>query len=73
VQRVDRKGSSFELHTEDFLTRRVNFTFRYVPDQHIVPYAKLPEAAADDVRGYMEQLAVHSSFFRREMETRGKG
>lgn len=70
VQRVDRKGSEFPLHTENFVTRRVNFTFRYVPDQHIVPYAKLPAAAAGDVRGYMEQLAAHSPFFRAQLEAR---
>ncbi|MFN2425222.1 MAG: alpha-ketoglutarate-dependent dioxygenase AlkB, partial [Candidatus Binatia bacterium] len=67
VQRVDRKGANFAIHAEDFVTRRVNFTFRYVPDVHIVPYAKLPREAAEDVRGYMEQLAQHSSFFRKEL------
>jgi len=70
VQRVDRKGSAFDVHAENFVTRRVNFTFRYVPDEHIVPYADLPEASAEDVRGYMEQLAAHSAFFRGELEAR---
>lgn len=67
VQRVDRKGTVFDLHTDRFVTRRVNFTFRYVPDEHIVPFASLPAGHADDVRGYMEQLARHSDFFRREL------
>jgi len=70
VQRVDRKGSEFEVHAEGFLTRRVNFTFRYVPDQHIVAYAKLPAEAAEDVRGYMQQLAVHSKFFQKALAAR---
>jgi alkylated DNA repair dioxygenase AlkB len=70
VQRVDRKGAAVPLHTERFVTRRVNFTFRYVPDEHIVPYAGLPEDAAADVREYMEQLAVHSDFFRRALAAR---
>jgi alkylated DNA repair dioxygenase AlkB len=68
VQRVDRKGSDFAIQAENFVTRRVNFTFRYVPDEHIVPYAKLPAASAQDVRGYMEQLAQHSTFFRKELK-----
>jgi alkylated DNA repair dioxygenase AlkB len=73
VQRVDRKGPAFALDTERFVTRRVNFTFRYVPDEHILPYAALPEDAAADVREYMEQLAVHSEFFRRELAERRSG
>ena len=70
VQRVDRKGSNFELGVDGFNTRRINFTFRYVPDQHVVPYAELPAQSADDVRGYMQQLAEHSEFFRRELDAR---
>jgi alkylated DNA repair protein (DNA oxidative demethylase) len=67
VQRVDRRGADFAIHAEGFVTRRVNFTFRYVPDAHIVPYSSLPAPAAADVRGYMEQLARHSAFFRDEV------
>lgn len=70
VQRVDRKGSTFDANTGDFATRRVNFTFRYVPDEHIVRYADLPAPAAEDVKGYMEQLAGHSAFFRAELDAR---
>ncbi|MBS2032645.1 MAG: alpha-ketoglutarate-dependent dioxygenase AlkB [Deltaproteobacteria bacterium] len=71
VQRVDhRTGSVFALNVADFETRRVNFTFRYVPDAHVIPYAKLPADDAEDVRGYMEQLAKHSAFFARELAAR---
>jgi alkylated DNA repair dioxygenase AlkB len=71
VQRVDRRaGHHFSLDVGDFHTRRINFTFRYVPDRHVIPYADLPDAAAEDVREYMEELAKHSSFFRREIEKR---
>ncbi len=64
VQRVDRRaGTKFELNTENFEARRINFTFRYVPDEHIVAFAALPHQAAADVRGYMEKLAQHSTFF----------
>jgi alkylated DNA repair protein (DNA oxidative demethylase) len=70
VQRVDRKGEAMEVHAADFATRRINFTFRYVPDRHIERYAALPEDVADDVRGYMEELARHCDFFRREVAAR---
>jgi len=70
VQRVDRKGEPFEVHTEGFVTRRVNFTFRYVPDEHILPYAALPSDAAADVREYVERLAQHAPFFRRALDER---
>jgi DNA oxidative demethylase len=70
VQRVERRASSIAVDAPGFEVRRVNFTFRYVPDAHIVRYAHLPQASADDVRGYMEQLAQHSAFFRRELEAR---
>ena len=73
VQRVDRKGPTFDLRTEHFVTRRVNFTFRYVPDEHIQRYAALPAGPAADVREYMQALARHSAFFRRELEARANG
>lgn len=68
VQRVDdRDGHSFTFPVADFETRRVNFTFRYVPDEHVVPFAKLSAQAQQDVRGYMETLAKRSPFFAREL------
>ncbi len=69
VQRVDqREGWAFKLQVADFETRRVNFTFRYVPDEHVVPYAKLSVEAKRDVAGYMATLAEHSGFFARELK-----
>jgi alkylated DNA repair dioxygenase AlkB len=71
VQRVDRKESHrFALHVEGFETRRINLTFRYVPDEHVVPYHRLPAGDASDVRGYMETLAERSPFFARELAKR---
>jgi len=68
VQRVDhRDGIQFRLNVDRFETRRINFTFRYVPDSHVVPFSGLPAAAAADVQGYMEQLAKNSPFFSREL------
>ena len=64
VQRVDTKdGHLFQLNVDQFETRRVNFTFRYVPDEHVIPYARLPLESRDDVRQYVQRLARGSPFF----------
>lgn len=64
VQRVDRReGRTFPFPVEGFVTRRVNFTFRFVPDGHVVPFRDLSPEARDDVRDYVAELAKHSSFF----------
>jgi alkylated DNA repair protein (DNA oxidative demethylase) len=68
VQRVDRRGGfRFPLHEEGFETRRVNFTFRYVPDAHVVPLRQLPADDRDDVRGYVETLAQNSPWFAKAL------
>jgi len=68
VQRVDRReGHRFTLNVERFETRRINLTFRYVPDEHVIPFKQLSEDDASDVRGYMQTLAGHSSFFARAL------
>ncbi len=68
VQRVDRReGILFPVNVEGFETRRLNFTFRYVPDEHIVPYSQLPAPARADVRGYMKELGKHSPYFAQEL------
>jgi hypothetical protein len=41
----------------------VNFTFRYVPAEHVVPYAALGAEARADVAGYVAELARYSAFF----------
>jgi DNA oxidative demethylase len=64
VQRVDhRAGAKFDIKVEGFETRRVNFTFRFVPDKHVVPYRELAAEAKQDVRRYVETLARHSEWF----------
>lgn len=69
VQRVDRRARvRFDApHVAGFETRRVNFTFRFVPDEHIVPFGALSAQARDDVRRYVEELATHSAFFAGEL------
>lgn len=64
VQRVDDKGRlDLPPKIAGFRTRRVNFTFRYVPDEHVVPFARLPAGAKADVRDYVAELAKSSAFF----------
>ena len=69
VQRVETKGGHrFALAVERFETRRVNFTFRYVPDEHVEPYATLPQTSRDDVRGYVAALARTSPFWAEALQ-----
>lgn len=77
VQRVEDKNNhqvnfgfrdSVEaFHTEGFETRRINFTFRYVPTDHIQPLSRLPVALQEDVRDYVGELAEHSDYWRAQL------
>jgi DNA oxidative demethylase len=68
VQRVDtKKGLTLPPELPDFRTRRINLTFRYVPDVHVVPFARLCAEAREDVRPYVETLAQGSAFFRAQL------
>ncbi|HET9953956.1 MAG TPA: alpha-ketoglutarate-dependent dioxygenase AlkB [Polyangiaceae bacterium] len=69
VQRVDRRAK-LELPPaiQGFSTRRVNLTFRYVPDEHIVPFERLGEKPRGLVQGYVAELAQHSEFFKAALE-----
>ncbi|RYZ76797.1 MAG: alpha-ketoglutarate-dependent dioxygenase AlkB [Proteobacteria bacterium] len=70
VQRVDRKrGETLDFHTPDFETRRLNFTFRYVPREHIQPLGRFPSALQSDVLPYVTELAKKSNFFAKVLET----
>lgn len=71
VQRVDDKQKlDLPPKIAGFRTRRVNFTFRYVPDEHVVPFSRLPALARDDVREYVTLLAKSSSFWANALEGR---
>jgi DNA oxidative demethylase len=65
VQRVEDKEKQRSLGPaiEGFRTRRVNFTFRFVPEHHVVPFAQLSASARGDIRDYVTELAAHSRFF----------
>jgi DNA oxidative demethylase len=69
VQRVDTRGGHLlPPELPDFKTRRINLTFRYVPDEHVTPFALLSPEAREDVRPYMATLAEGRAFFRAELE-----
>jgi len=70
VLRVERRaGTVFDVRVPEFQTRRVNLTFRYVPDEHVLPFARLSRPAREAVRGYVAELARGSAFFARELES----
>lgn len=65
VQRVDKRdGFYFPIPVAGFKTRRVNLTFRYIPEEVIVPFKNLPKEKQEDVLPYVEELAKHSSFYK---------
>jgi hypothetical protein len=65
VQRVDKKEAAFDgLNTVNFETRRINFTFRYVPREHMTDFRRFPAPLQEDLLPYLHQLAEHSAFFR---------
>jgi alkylated DNA repair dioxygenase AlkB len=69
VQRVEKKTTApFKLNVTEFETRRINFTFRYVPDEHIQPFFKLPTEAQEDTLEYMKMLAQYSPFFQKHLQ-----
>ena len=68
VQRVEEKGFLFSnLNTTNFETRRINFTFRYVPVEHVRPLSKLPLNLQEDVRSYVDELATKSRYWQDQL------
>lgn len=64
VQRVeDRLGIELPPSVAGFRTRRINLTFRCVPDADVVPYGRLGAQAREDVRDYVAALAQSSPFW----------
>jgi hypothetical protein len=65
VQRVENKrDESLGPAIEGFQTRRINFTFRYVPEEHIYPLKDLPSGLQEDIRPYVRKLAQSSPFWK---------
>lgn len=68
VQRVEEKGILFnDLHTTNFETRRINFTFRYVPIEHVRSFSKLPDNLRTDVSSYVSELATKSNYWKDQL------
>jgi alkylated DNA repair protein (DNA oxidative demethylase) len=69
VQRVeDKTNQTLGPVIPSFRTRRINFTFRYVPVEHIQPWGELPTPQREDSRPYMEKLATNSPFFHKAVQ-----
>lgn len=68
VQRVEEKGILFDgMKTTNFETRRINFTFRFVPNDHIKSFSELPENLQSDIKGYIAELGEKSHFWRSQI------
>lgn len=68
VQRVEEKGILFSnMKTTNFETRRINFTFRYVPNDHIKSFSELPENLQSDIKGYVTELSEKSQFWKNQL------
>lgn len=68
VQRVEKKKSKpFNDHLDNYETRRINLTFRYVPDEYIYPLENFPKEKIEDIRPYLKELAKHSPFWREKL------
>ena len=66
VQRVeDKRKEKIGPQIADFNTRRINFTFRYVPEEHIYPFKDLPQGKQEDILPYVQTLSLHSSHFKK--------
>jgi hypothetical protein len=64
VQRVDRKSPVvLNCKIPQYETRRINLTFRYVPEEFNVDYKNLPQNLKSEIDPYINELAKHSSFF----------
>lgn len=70
VQRVeDKRNELIGPKIEGFNTRRINFTFRYVPEEHIYPLKDLPKNLQADIHPYVQTLSKSSQTFRKMLTT----
>ncbi len=69
VQRVEKKkGLGQTVIYNDFAVRRVNFTLRFVADEHVGSIAQLPKERLKSILPYLRELAIHSKFFKEQLE-----
>lgn len=70
VQRVENKKKELiGPKVEGFETRRINFTFRYVPEEHIYSFQDIPPKLQSDITPYISTLATHSNYFKKMLST----
>jgi alkylated DNA repair protein (DNA oxidative demethylase) len=70
VQRVeDKRNELIGPKIEGFNTRRINFTFRYVPEEHIYPLKDLPKNLQADIGPYVQTLSKSSQTFKKMLTT----
>jgi alkylated DNA repair protein (DNA oxidative demethylase) len=68
VQRVENKRKELiGPKLQGFETRRINFTFRYVPEEHIYPFKDIPAHLQSDILPYVTTLATHSNYFKKTL------
>jgi len=67
VQRVEKNKSQSlpKIEIENFETRRINLTFRYVPREHIQPFSQFPTPLQQDLKAYVEKLSQSSAFWKK--------
>lgn len=66
VQRVDdKKNQLIGPPLDGFQTRRINFTFRYVPEEHISSIDQIPAPQREDILPYLKTLALSSPYFQK--------
>ncbi len=65
VQRVDRKSPiAFNCtHLKNYEVRRINLTFRYVPEEFYVDYKDMPQELKLEIDPYIDELAKNTNFF----------
>lgn len=69
VQRVEKKtGKEFISQVPGFHVRRINLTFRYVPEEFIAPLSSFSPELRSDLSNYVDTLSKHSEFWRKLRE-----
>ena len=54
----------FEDHLDEYRTRRINLTFRYVPVEDILDYKSLPQERIRDTKDYVKTLSSTSEYWK---------
>lgn len=68
VQRVEKKQPPKlpDIEISNFRTRRLNLTFRFVPDRHIKKISQFPTPLQKDLSPYLARLAMTSAYWKEQ-------